>query len=121
MCDGAFWSARTINLTDENAETYQKFVWAAVHGSKILGCPIIPKVHTMLRHVQWQMKNIPGGSGDKLEDWVKHLHQWGMQQHRHFCTVQNLLICAMGQEKAGSCNTHPAVLAQVDAMDDEGN
>jgi hypothetical protein len=57
---------------------------AALHGSKILQCPITPKVHTMLRHITWKMWNIPGGVGDKMEDWVERLHQWGMQKRRHF-------------------------------------
>jgi hypothetical protein len=61
LWDGAFSLARIINPTDEDAETYQTFILAAVSGSKILQCPITPKIHAMLRHVQWQMKNIPGG------------------------------------------------------------
>ena len=76
--------------------------------------------NTMLRHVEWQMKNIPGGLGDKMEDWVERLHQWGMQQRRRFRTVQNPLVRAMAREKASSRNTHPDVLAQVEATD-EGN
>jgi hypothetical protein len=55
-----------------------------------------------------------------MEDWVECLHQWGMQQRRHFCTVQNPLVRAVAQEKAGSRNTHPDVLAQVKATD-KGN
>ena len=66
----------------------------------------------MLKHVKWQMMNIPGGVGDKMEDWVERLHQWGMQQCWRFYTVQNLLVCAR--------NTHSDVLAQVDATD-KGN
>jgi hypothetical protein len=117
LWDGAFSVARIINLTDEDAETYQKFILAAVSGSKILQCPITPKIHTMLRHVQWQMKNIPGGLDEKMEDWVEHQHQWGMQQRRRFCTVQDPLVRALAREKATSRNTHPDVLAQVDATD----
>jgi hypothetical protein len=83
----AFSLVRMINPTDEDADTYQMFLLAALHGSKILQCPITPKMHTMLRHVQWQMKNIPGGLGNKMKDWVKRLHQWGMQEWRLFCTV----------------------------------
>ena len=100
MWDGAFALARTFNPTNEDAETYQTFVSAAVQSSGILGCPITPKVHTMLRHVEWQMKNIPGGLGDKMEDWVERLHQWGMQQRWRFRTVQNPLVRAMAREKA---------------------
>jgi hypothetical protein len=92
---------------------------AAVQSSAILGCPITLKVHTILRHVEWQMKNIPGGLGDKMEDWVERLHQWGMQQRRPFCTVQNPLVRAVAREKAGFCNTHPDVLAQVETTDEE--
>jgi hypothetical protein len=88
-----------------------------VSGNKILQCPITPKLHAMLRHVQWQMKNILGGLGDKMEDWVERLHQWGMQQRRRFCTVQDPLVRALAREKTTSCNTHPDVLAQVDATD----
>jgi hypothetical protein len=120
LWDGAFALARMFNPTNEDAETNQTFVSAAVQSSGILGCPITPKVHTMLRHVEWQMKNIPGGLGDKMEDWVERLHQWGMQQHQRFRTVQNPLVRAMAREKASSRNTHPDVLAQVEATD-EGN
>jgi hypothetical protein len=82
LWDGAFSLARTINPTNDEADTYQKFVFAAVSGSLILQCPITPKVHTMLRHVKWQMMNLPGGLGDKMEDWVERQHQWGMQMRR---------------------------------------
>ena len=60
-----------------------------------------------------QMMNM----GDKMEDWVECLHLWEMQQRRRFCTVHNPLVCALVQEKEGSCKTHPDVLAQVDATD----
>ena len=58
--------------------------------------------------------------GDKMGDWVERLHQWGMQQRWRFRTVQNPLVRAMAREKASSRNTHPDVLAQVEATD-EGN
>jgi hypothetical protein len=50
--DGAFLLARTINTMDKDTDTYQTFLLVVVHGRKILQCPITPKVHTMLRHVQ---------------------------------------------------------------------
>jgi hypothetical protein len=43
-----------------------------------------------------------------------------MQLHWRFCTVQNPLVCATPQEKAGSRNTHLDVLAQVEVTD-KGN
>jgi hypothetical protein len=113
----AFLLARTINPTDKDADTYQKFVLAAVHGKKVLQCSITAKVHAMLHHVQWQMMNLLGGLGDKMEDWFERLHPWGMQQRRHFCTVQDNLVWALAREKATSCNMHPNVLAQVEERD----
>jgi hypothetical protein len=52
-----------------------------------------------------------------MEDWVERQHQWGMRQRRRFCNVQDPLVRALAREKATSCNTHPDVLAQVDATD----
>ncbi len=66
-----------------------------------------------MTHLHW-------GLGDKMEDWVERLHQWGMQQPRQFQTVQNPLIRAMARERATSQKTHPEVLAQMDATN-EGN
>lgn len=94
LWDGAFSLARKIDPTDDDTETYQRFVWAALKGSLTLQCSITPKVHAMLRHVQWQMKNLPGGLGDKMEDWVERLHQWGIRLRRRFRTVQDPLVRA---------------------------
>ena len=89
LWDGAFLLARTVNPTEIDAVTYQRYVLAAIEGSKALQCTVTPKVHMMLKHVQWQMRNIKGGLGDKMEDWVECLHQTGMQMRQRFRTVQN--------------------------------
>ena len=94
LWDGAFLLERKIDPTDEDTETYQRFVLAALQGSLTLQYSITPKVHVMLRHVKWQMKNLPGGLGDKIEDWVERLHQWGIRMRRHFRTVQDPLVRA---------------------------
>jgi hypothetical protein len=117
LWDGAFSLARKIDPTDEDAETYQRFALAVLQGSLILQCSITPKVHAMLKHVKWQMQNLPGGLGDKMEDWVERLHQWEICMRRRFCTVQDPLVHAHVQEKATSRNMHPNVLAQVEATD----
>ena len=83
----------------------------------LLQCSITPKMHSMLRHVKWQMKNLPGGLGDKMEDWVECQHQWGMRMRRRFRTVQDPLVRALAREKAASRNMHPDVLAQVESTD----
>jgi len=117
LWDGAFSLARTMNPTPENVRTYRRFVDAALHGSQILLCPITPKVHAMVRHVAHQMTHLPGGLGDKMEDWVERLHQWGIQQRRRFRTVQNPMVRVTAREKANSRCSYPDVLAQVDATD----
>ena len=74
LWDGAFSLARTVNPTEIDAITYQRYVLAAVKASKALQCTVTPKVHMMLKHVEWQMTNIKGGLGDRMEDWVERLH-----------------------------------------------
>ncbi len=100
LWDGAFSFARKIDPTDEDTETYQRFVLAALKGSLTLQCSITP-----------------GGLGDKMEDWVERLHQWGIWLRRRFRTVQDPLVCAHAREKASSRCNHPDVLAGVDATD----
>ncbi len=117
MWDGAFLLAQKFAPTDKDCKTYQKFVDAVLQGSMILQRSITPKVHSMLRHVKWQMKNLPGGLGDKMEDWVERLHQWGMRMRRRFRTVQYPFDRALAREKAASRNMHPDVLAKVESMD----
>jgi hypothetical protein len=41
-------------------------------------------MHLMLKHVETQMRNIPGGLWDKAEDWVERLHQTGMRLRQRF-------------------------------------
>ena len=100
LWDGAFSFARKIDPTDEDTETYQRFVLAALKGSLTLQCSITP-----------------GGLGDKMEDWVERLHQWGIWLRRRFRTVQDPLVRAHAREKASSRCNHPDVLAQVDETD----
>ncbi len=111
LWDGAFLLARTVNPIEIDVITYQRYVLAVVEGSKALQCTITPKVHMMLKHVEWQMMNIKGGLGNKMEDWVERLHQTGMRTRQQFCTVQNPLVRALAQEKVNSCNAHSDVIA----------
>jgi hypothetical protein len=89
LWDGEFSLARTVNPMELDVITYRRYVLAAVEGSKTLQCTVTPKVHMMLKHVEWQMTNIKGGLGDKMEDWVERLHQTGMRMRQRFRTVQN--------------------------------
>jgi hypothetical protein len=103
-----------------DAITYQRYVLAVVEGSKALECTVTPKVHMMLKRVEWQMMIIKGGLGDKMEDWVERQHQTGIRMRQQFCTVQNPLVHARAQEKANSCSLHPDVIGNLEATN-EGN
>ena len=97
LWDGVFSLARTINPTERDTSIYRMYVDAAVKGSKDLQCTVTPKVHLMLEHVEWQMTNIEGGLGDKMEDWVELLHQTGKRQRLRYRTVQNPVVCSLAR------------------------
>ncbi len=99
----------------QDTNIYLRYVQAGVHGNAVLRCTITPKVHLMLKHVAWQMQNIRGGLGDKMEDWVERLHQTGMPLRQRFCNVQSPAICANAREKASFRSLHPDVIAHTDA------
>ena len=99
---------------------YRMYGDAVVKDSKDLQCTVTPKVHLMLEHVEWQMTNIEGGLGDKMEDWVERLHQTGKHQRLRYCMVQNPVVCSHAREKANSRNMHPDVIAQTDKIN-KGN
>ena len=81
LWDGTFSLARrTINPTEIDCSAYRMYVRVAVKGSKDLQCTVTPKVHLMLEHAEWQMTNMRGGLGDKMEDWVERLHQDGKRK-----------------------------------------
>ncbi len=116
LWDGAFLLARTINPVEADMKIYRLYVNAAVQGSKDLQCTVTPKVHLMMEQVEWLMRNIQGGLGDKMEDWVERLHQ--TKKHERLCyrTVQNPVVHSLAREKANTCNMHPDVIAQTDKI-----
>jgi hypothetical protein len=80
LWDGTFALAWTINPDDTDRATYRSYIMAAVQGHTELKFPITPKLHLMLKHVEWQMKNLNRGLGEKMEDWVEQLHQDGIRK-----------------------------------------
>jgi hypothetical protein len=107
-------------LTEEDIITHERYAMAAGKGNKVIECSVTPKVHLMLKHVAWQMRNLRGGLGNKMEDWIKQGHQTGMRLQQRFRTVQKPLIRALAREKVNSCSTHSNVIANTDATN-EGN
>ena len=94
LWDGAFSLARGINPTDHDCNLYLCYVKAAVDCHIRLGISVTPKVHLMLCHVYDQMKNIPGGLGEKMEDWVELMHQIGARARRRFRTTRDVKMRA---------------------------
>jgi hypothetical protein len=74
--------------------------------------------HPKYISVEWQMTNIEGGLGNKMEDWVKGLHQTRKHQRLRYCTVQNPVVCSLAREKANLCNMHPNAIAQTDKINE---
>ncbi len=99
---------------EADIKTYLLYVNAAVHGNAALRCTVTPKVHLMLKHVAWQMQNIRGGLGDKMDDWVERLHQTRMRLRQHFCTAQNPVVRANARKKASSRSSHPDEITHTD-------
>jgi hypothetical protein len=71
-----------------------------------------------LKHVQWQMENIPGGLGDKMEDWVEKQHQIGKQEQARICTMKNLQHCSDARARVVHRNSDPVIIAQTLKVDD---
>jgi len=111
LWDGAFSLARIYEPSPQNASLFQSFVNAAVDRHVSLGLSITPKVHLMHKHVQWQMENIDGGLGDKMEDGIEKSHQTGKRNRGQFCTVQHLQIRAEARQRRVHRNSDPAVVA----------
>ena len=61
---------------------------------------ITHKVHLMFKHVEWQMEHVPGGLGDKMEDWIELAHQAGARLRARFRTVKDPLVRAVTRAKA---------------------
>jgi len=73
----------------------------------------------MMKHVEWQMKNIRGGLGDKMEDRVECMHQDGMRERRQFCTAKNPAIHSKARKKVHIRDTNADVIAFTNATNAE--
>ena len=71
----------------------------------------------MLKHVRWQIENIPGGLGDKMEDWVEMQHQMGKQERVRFCTMKNLQHRSDARAWVVHRNSDLVVIAQTLKVD----
>ena len=91
---------------------------AAVEAHKDVGCNITHKVHLMWCHVAWQMGEIEGGLGDKMEDWVEKAHQEGARRRRRFYFTVNAKKRANAAAKVEQRDMNPEVVAWKDGVDE---
>ncbi len=113
LWDGAFSYARKIDPTEEDCARYEEFITAAVIGHVNLGCSVTPKVHLMWKHTLYQMKNVPGGLGNKMEDWVERQHQDEARIRKRLSRMPNLQLRAITRSKISQATSHPLVIAQI--------
>ena len=73
--DKALSLALIVDPSDDNMYLFKRYMFAAVYYHIQIGCNVTHKVHLMWRHVANQTKYVPGGLGEKMEDWVEHQHQ----------------------------------------------
>ena len=114
LWDAAF-SLWTVNPMKQDIVTYQWYVLAAVQGNAVVRCTITAKVHLMLKHIAWQMGEITGGLGDKMEDWVEWLHQTRMHLQQQFHTIQNPIGHAHACERVSLHSSYSDVITHTNA------
>jgi hypothetical protein len=119
LWDGAFSAARTINPTDANCYMYKLFVMAAIDCHVNIGCSITHKVHLMLCHVLEQMSKIPGGLGEKMEDWVELMHQIGNRARIRFRTTKDLEARALARARDEHKSSNANVLRRIAEVKEE--
>ena len=98
--DVALSFASKIDPSEDDVIQYERFVTAAVLSHVELGCNVTPKAHMMWSHVVDGMR-LPGGLGQKREDWVEHHHQITSRERMQFVKTNDLVVRA----HAMSCNT----------------
>jgi hypothetical protein len=113
LWDGAFAFARTVNPTSADCANYLEFVQAAVDCHVWVGCNVTHKVHLMLLHVLLQMRTIPRGLGEKMEDWVELQHQIGGRQRRRFRTIKDFERRAIARARSEHRGSNAAILSQI--------
>ena len=87
LWDGALSYASKIDPSEEDIVMYERFAKAAIFPHQSMGCNITHKRHLMWAHTACQIRNIPGGLGDKREDWVEKGHQEGKNRRIQYRTT----------------------------------
>ncbi len=111
LWDGVFSFASKISPSKDDIGWYTRFSTAAVFSHTSLGCSVTPKVHMMWVHVKDQMAKVPGGLGQKREDWIEHHHQITCKERAQFGKTHDEDIRAKAMARLHQQHTDPHVVA----------
>jgi len=78
-----------------------------------IGCTITIKGHIMFQHVIQQLLSIPGGLGDKVEDWIKRQHQEQTSLRKRFDAIATYNKKASRMQEEMHKSNHPALRRKV--------
>ena len=87
--DGAFSYASIIDPKEDDIKMYSRYIMAAANSHVQMGYSVTLNVHLLWRHVEEQMKTIPGGLDKKREDWVEQLHQLTSVKRKQFASTRD--------------------------------
>ena len=71
----------------------------------------------MWKHAAKQMKYVPGGMGDKREDWLEHQHQSGSLLRKQYRGTQSWDVRAKAMAKAYQRVTTPAMMDRINKVE----
>ena len=113
LWDGAFSLARKLSPTAADIEQYRQYSTAAIRYHQEIGCTITIKGHIMFQHVIQQLLSIPGGLGDKAEDWIERQHQEQTSLRKRFDAIATYNKKASRMQEEMHKSNHPALRRKV--------
>jgi hypothetical protein len=113
LWDGALSYASKIDPSEEDIVMYERFAKAAIFSHQSMGCSVTHKGHLMWAHTACQMRNIPGGLGDKREDWVEKGHQEGKNRRIQYRTTPSWETRANAMAKQLQRDSIPELMERI--------
>ena len=111
LWDGAFALASKVNPTTEDVQKYLRFVRGAVFYHQAMMLSITHKTHLSWAHIG-RVMCLPGGLGQKREDWLEQQHQEGSAIRKQYRTTQNQAVRANAIAGAAHREFNPNIIAK---------
>ena len=116
LWDGALLLAGKVNPSADGIQQYKRFVRAAVFTHQTMAMSITHKVHLMWAHIATAME-VPGGLGNKREDWIEQGHQYGSALRKQYRTTPNQEVRAKATARAAHRDWDPRVVEKGNEAD----